>query len=348
MRDYDEMSARKKQILRMIIEAHISAGEPVGSKYLTGEGGIGFSSATIRNEMAELEDMGYLEQPHTSAGRVPTRLGYRFYVDQLVSSYRMTRDEISELNRLLESKVRELDTILMKASRLAASMTNYTSITVKAAQHDATVAKFSALSLDSHNFLLVVQTEAGEVKTRHLSVGFPVYPETVDRIAATLNGNLAGVPVGEITLPKILRMESELPGYEALVSPIVREIYSILGEGQKDEVEVEGLEKLLMYPELSNAEDLSSVLGLLKGKDKLVKIVNDADKQKVNVFMGSEAVDIGSNSTLVFKPLTKNGRTIGAIGVIGPRRMAYSRVMSTIEYLSDRINRIVNEEDKEE
>ena len=348
MRDIDGLSARKKQILRMIIEAHISAGEPVGSKYLTGEGGIGFSSATVRNEMAELEEMGFLEQPHTSAGRVPTRLGYRFYVDQLVSSYRMTRDEISELNRLLESKVRELDSILAQASKLAAAMTNYTSIAVKAARRDAAVAKFSAMCLDPHNFLLVVQTEAGEVKTRHLSVGFPVYPETVERIADTLNRNLAGATVNDITLPKILRMEAELPGYEALVSPIAREIYSILGEGQRDEVEVEGLEKLLMYPELSSAGELSQVLGLLKRKENLVKIVNDGDRDRVNVFMGSEAVDIGNNSTLVFKPLTKNGQTIGAIGVIGPRRMAYSKVMSTIEYLSDRINRIVNEEEKDE
>ena len=127
----NDLSERKKLILKAVVESHIEYGEPVGSKSLQQLPGISCSSATIRNEMAELEEMGYLEQPHTSAGRVPSQLGYRFYVDSLIESYAMTTNEISEINKLLKSKMNELDQILLTASKLAGNLTNYTSCLIK-------------------------------------------------------------------------------------------------------------------------------------------------------------------------------------------------------------------------
>ncbi len=153
-----DLSQRKKLILRSVIESHITTGEPIGSKYLMTKSDIPYSSATIRNEMAELEDMGYLEQPHTSAGRVPTSLGYRFYVDALMESYKLTATEIVSLNNIIKNKMGELDSILKSASKLIASMTNYTTVAVKAPHTDAlTVSQFSYMLLEPTAFLLVIR-----------------------------------------------------------------------------------------------------------------------------------------------------------------------------------------------
>ena len=155
------LSDRKKSILKAIVETHINLGEPVGSKYLTRYEHIAFSSATIRNEMAELEDMGYLEQPHTSAGRIPTGLGYRFYVDELMQQYRLTSEELSQLERLTRSKAAEVDRILDRATKLMSMLTNYTGLALRRTQTKPTVARFDVMYLGPRNFVLVMLTDEG-------------------------------------------------------------------------------------------------------------------------------------------------------------------------------------------
>ena len=152
----DELSERKKLILKAIVESHIECGEPVGSKSLMALPGINCSSATVRNEMAELEELGYLEQPHASAGRVPSQLGYRFYVDQLIERYAMTQGELAQIHRILKAKSDELDQILLAASRLASSLTNYTAIAVKPRTCSASASSFRATFIDGYNFVLIM------------------------------------------------------------------------------------------------------------------------------------------------------------------------------------------------
>ena len=164
----EELSERKKLILKAIIDAHIAGGEPVGSKYLVESKQIACSSATIRNEMAELEAMGYLEQPHASAGRVPSERGYRFYVDSLIEHYAMTAREIGQINQLLQSKMAELDQILLTASRVASNLTNYTGFAVKPGTSSVNVRRFDVVFLDERTFILVMVASGGQVKTRTL------------------------------------------------------------------------------------------------------------------------------------------------------------------------------------
>ena len=180
------LSERKKRILRSIIDAHIAMGEPIGSKYLVTSAEIPFSSATIRNEMAELEEMGYLEQPHTSAGRVPTQLGYRFYVDSLMESYKLTAAEIVALNNMLKSKIGELDSIIQNASKLVANLTNYTSVAIKASERE-TVRSFSYMILDEHNFLMVMKTSGDNVKTKQVHADILLDENNVSRLFSLLN-----------------------------------------------------------------------------------------------------------------------------------------------------------------
>ncbi len=341
----DELSERKRLILKAIVEAHIEGGEPVGSKYLTESKNITCSSATIRNEMAELENLGYLEQPHTSAGRVPSELGYRFYVDSLARDYAMTTHEIEEINKLLKMKMTELDQILVLASKVASALTNYTGIAVKPRRSDVTVKRFEGFLADSRSFILVMMLSNSSVKTKTVRVSGGITTETVSRLVSLLNRSVAGLSAESITLPIIMELEREM-GHEAeIINPIIKCIYEVMNELDSGELKFSGIDRLLQYPEYSDTSEFREMLGALEQKDDILNIVAGAKDDDINVVLGSESsVKVMNHSALVFKPITtKDGKTLGAIGVIGPLRMDYQKVLATISGLSGRLADMINE-----
>ena len=337
-----ELTERKKAILRAIIDTHINLGEPVGSKYLTQYKQIAFSSATIRNEMAELEEMGYLEQLHTSSGRIPSQLGYRFYVDQLMQQYRMTQAELGELNKLLTLKAAELDRILDRATKLMSMLTNYTGVALKRAPQRQTVARFDAMYLSPRSFILVMLTASGAVKTRQVRLGFEVSRDTLERLTEVLNECVAGLDMDSITLPVMLDMQRRVPGGEQLVNPIIRTIYETVSEPDDGELMFDGVNNLLNYPEYSDIDRVRDMLGLFDQQDDLREVMSTDDGDHTNVYIGSEnAVEVMNNSSLIFRTVKSGDRVIGAIGVIGPRRMDYSKVVTLVDYMSNNISRMM-------
>ncbi len=334
------LSERKKRILRSIIDAHIAMGEPIGSKYLVTSAEIPFSSATIRNEMAELTEMGYLEQPHTSAGRVPTQLGYRFYVDSLMESYQLTATEIVTLNNMLKSKIGELDTIIQSASKLVANLTNYTSVAIKASQRE-TVRAFSHMVLDEHNFLMVMKMSGDNVKTKQVHTDIVLDDESISRLTALFNAYCVGVTPDEIMYSTIVKMESAMGGAASLVAPAVKAFYDAVAVSTDSNVRFEGVNKLLEYPEFSSVDQLKRVFSMLENKEDFLDMLSNSDMNKINVFIGGEEKRFASNSAFIFRPLTVDGKVIGAIGVFGPSRMDYSKVISTVEYLTQKITGII-------
>ncbi len=346
LEDY-RISQRKQLILKAIIDAHIAYGEPVGSKYLAQDKQLACSSATIRNEMAELEALGFLEQPHTSAGRVPSQLGYRFYVDSLLRSYRMTAEEIGQINRTLRRKVSELDQILAEATRLASRFTNYTGISVRPRAAGTTIDRFEGIYLDSRSFLLVMMLTGGAVKTKTIRLAFPVSRETLENLIACFNELLVGREADMISFPVILEIERRMGEVAQIVHPIVRAIYDTMTEDDAGDLQVEGVNRLLQYPEYADREELRSVIDLLERKDPILDVVSASrDSDKVNVYIGSENnVQVMSNSTLVFKTVRSGDRVLGAIGIIGPRRMDYAKVISTIDQLALGIDHLLRDAD---
>ena len=339
-----ELSNRKKQILKAIVESHIELGEPIGSKSLMQLPGISCSSATIRNEMAELEALGYLEQPHTSAGRVPSELGYRFYVDTLIESYAMTTTEIAEINKLLKSKMNELDQILMAASKLAGNLTNYTSFVIKPKASSVRIKRFDVIFVDRHSLLLVMISDGGAVLTKRLSIDVSVSQMTASDLAAALNDHISGLTANEITLPIIVELEEAMGDKAGIVNPIIKIIYESMNELDGGDLKVSGMDRLLQYPEYSNKDQLRELLGALENKDDILELVSDSDGDGVNVVIGSESsVRVMNNSALVFKPVIRDGKNLGAIGIIGPRRMDYAKVVATIEGLAENVESILNE-----
>lgn len=341
----NELSERKKLILKAVVEAHIDGGEPVGSKYIVQSNLLSCSSATIRNEMAELEELGYLVQPHTSAGRVPSEAGYRFYVDSLVEQYARTTHEVAQINQLLKVKMDEIDQILDMASRLASSMTNYTGIAIKPKANTVTMLKFEIVSIDLNNFAVVMITSGGAVKTKKVKVDRPVSDASLKRLSDILNERICGLGAEMITLPIIMGLEEEMGEDAFLVNLAVKCIYEVMNEIDGGGMTLTGISNFLKYPEYSDTEELSKLLGTLESQDEILNLVSASDSDNINILIGSESsVKEMDNSSLVYIPIRKNGRTVGVIGVIGPRRMNYKQVLKTLGDISQNISNIIEED----
>lgn len=340
------LSERKKNILKAVIEEYISSGEPIGSKFLASLDGISLSPATLRNEMAELTEMGYLVQPHTSAGRVPSEQGYRFYVDTLMQSYDLTASEMTSLQEMLRDKEEQLDKIIDSAGRLMASLTNYPAISVRSVNRVSKVMKFSILFADDYHFLLIMILPQNNVKTKTVKSPFRLTEEGLLGLQNVLNKYLVDVRLDALTLAQMMELENMLGSYGALVTPIIKCIYEALGEGSNGNVRVDGVDRLLGYPEYSSVDKLRSVLSTLEQRESLLELVENTDESGVSVFIGSEnSVETMSDSTLIMKTITVGGKKVGAIGVIGPCRMDYSKVISTVDQLVQSITEHIGADD---
>ena len=295
--------------------------------------------------MAELEEMGYLVQPHTSAGRVPSELGYRFYVDSLARDYAMTTREIEEINKLLKVKMSEIDQILETASRLASSMTNYTGIAIKPKANSVTMAKFELVSIDEKHFAMVMITSAGTVKTKKVKTDMPIPEDALPKLSELMNLLLCGIGGDMITLPIIMDMENEMGDAAFLVNPAVKCVYEVMSELDGGQLKYSGLNHLLKYPEYADTQQLGQVLGTLEDQDEILDLVSGAQGDEISVLIGSESpVKVMNNSALVFKPIKKNGKTVGVIGVLGPRRMNYRQVLKTIDEIGGSISVMFEDE----
>jgi len=329
----DDLSERKKLILKAIIDAHIANGEPVGSKYLTQHQQISCSSATIRNEMAELESMGYLEQPHTSAGRIPSEIGYRFYVDSLIDRYNLTQSEIAELQASLHQKQAELDSIMQTAVALAAKMTNYTALAIKPKMPRITVRRYELMRLDDYTAMLIMLV-GSIVKTKYIRSNRPIPAEATVLLAGVLNAKATGITAAEFTMPLIMEMERMMGVYEYLVTPVVKAVCETISAFDGGDIRFEGINKLLAYPEFYDMDRLRDMLALFEKKDALLEVLSGEARadDRVQVYIGREnLVKVMDNSTLVFKAIVSDGKPVGAIGIIGPTRMDYRRVIATID-----------------
>ncbi len=353
--EHKDLSERKKLILKAIIDAHIENGEPVGSKYLTQHKQIAYSSATIRNEMAELEEMGLLEQPHTSAGRIPSELGYRFYVDSLVERYNLTKHEMAELQRAMLGKQAELDAILQTAMGLAAKLTNYTAMALRPRMLRITVNRFELMRLDDYTLVLIMVI-GQTIKTRHVRSQLPVTQEAALQLAVVLNEYATGRTAEEINMPLLMTMERQMGEYEFLVSPVIKGICATITDFDGGELRFEGVNRLLAYPETYDMDRLREMLALFERKDDLVRILSeeailtgeagqqDDSAESMQIFIGREnLVKIMDNSTLVFQTIRRNGTPVGAIGIIGPTRMDYKRVIATIDTLTKGVTSILDD-----
>lgn len=330
-----ELTERKKQILKSVCDAYISGGEPIGSKYLTQSGKFALSSATLRNEMSELEEMGLLEQPHTSSGRVPSTMGYKTYIELLMEDYRLTVEEISVLNELMDFKLGELSKIMQHATDVISELTNYTAVTMLK-NGGVSVKRFEGVMIDEKSILLVLICDDEKIRNCHIKFDHYVEPSELEVVIKALNKKLINLSADEITLQVILDVEEELGAYSSDSKEILRSIFNTLKSITGEEIHLGGITKLLSYPEFHNVTKAKDVIETLEKKKDFVGNLMEDMEDDVNVYFGddSESTALVPDSSLVFVPIKHGGKTLGGIGVIGPKRMDYKKVIASLKYFA--------------
>lgn len=334
-----ELSERKRRILRAIIDSYIQSAEPVGSKAIASMPGMDVSSATIRNEMADLTELGYLEQPHTSAGRIPSPAGYRLYVNELMEGYRLSIDETQSLNQAMELKLQEFDKVMSQVGKMVSKLTNLPAYTVARAATQTTVKHFEILSADTGSFILVVLTSTEVVKNKLIKLPLNVTEQDLKLLSAVLNASLTDLAAEAIT-PEILSKIGKSAGAAASLVPVIVDYtVQVLQEQLQSEVHLTGQMKLLGQPEYHDVEKAQEVLATLD-EDVIANLPAPTDGP-VQILVGPENIARELKDTSVVMTRFDIGDGMqGMIGVVGPTRMDYARVTARLSYFAEGLGRM--------
>lgn len=342
-----ELDNRKETILLAVIKNYLETGEPVGSRTISKYEDIALSSATIRNEMADLEEMGYIIQPHTSAGRIPTDKGYRFYVDLMM---REKEQELASMKVMLGKKEEKLDTVLKEAAKLIAENTNYASMITTPTVSERKL-KFVQLSaIDEDTLLLVIVMEGNMIKNKMIKTDEDLSSETILKLNIMLNTFLQGLDKNRISLGLIQRMKEESLGYTSVVSDIIDAIAETFKELDNVELYTSGTTNILKYPELIETGKISNLLSVIENKDQLRDLMIseniDTESGNIQVYIGDESpIEATKECSLVTATYQIEEGVYGKIGIIGPRRMNYEKVVDSLKNLMNELDDIFKKEE---
>lgn len=333
---------RKRLILQAIIEDYINTAEPVGSRTISKKYLTGTSPATIRNEMADLEEMGYIEQPHTSAGRIPSDKGYRLYVDNMMAqqSVNMMQDEL--IKKQFTDTLGEIDRLIKHASKLLSQMTQYTSIITTPQVKKTLLKHIQLIKVDATTVLAIIITDAGIVKNSVLRLFGDIANDALAKISGMLNEKLTGMCVEDIAGFAIQDMAQGSSEYREILDKILPELIQTLIYSDTSEIYHDGAANILNLPEFNDISKARSFLNTLEEKELLLDIMKDT-RENVSVSIGSENKhEQLQNCSLITATYKLNGKVIGSIGVIGPTRMEYSKVISAVDCMTNNLSEILS------
>jgi heat-inducible transcriptional repressor len=334
-----EMDVRKIQILRAIINDYINTGEPVGSRTIAKKYDLGVSPATIRNEMSDLEEMGYLEHLHTSSGRKPSDKGYRLYVDKLMNQHQLSaEEELIIKSKLLDTALFEMDKMLKQATLLVSELTKLTCIVNPPSVTHSAIKSLQLMSLDESQMLLLVITDNGIIKNNIIKVlHSPQDMNDIIRLNNIMNSRLRGLNVEEINLTVINNLRNDMSGYEDIFNAVLPVLYESLAKASSADAYVEGAENIFNYPEFNDIEKAKEFLTLLGNKNKLQGLLRGS--ANINIRIGNEnALDDARECSVVTAVYKLHDKPIGTIGVIGPTRIQYSKVVTVLDKIVREIN----------
>ena len=343
-----ELDERKVKILDAIIRNYLATGEPVGSRTISKYTDLNLSSATIRNEMADLEEMGYIVQPHTSAGRIPSDKGYRLYVDHLMEE---KDKEISEMKDFVIEKTEKMEKVLKQAAKLLASNTNYATL-VSAPAYSKNKIKFIQLSAVSDTQLLaVIVMNSNVVKNQMIDISEPLDNETVLKLNILLNTSLNGLSLDEINLGTIALLKEQAGIHSEIVSHVLDTLVQTISETEDLQIYTSGATNILKYPELSDSDSVSSLLSTFEEKEELQSLVTESlsgneNETGIQVYIGNETpVQTMKDCSVVTAVYDLGEGVKGTIGIIGPKRMDYEKVMDNLKTLKSQLDGIYKKSD---
>ena len=329
-----ELDNRKKRILQAIVNEYIDTIEPVSSNVIITKYGLECSSATVRNEMAELEKQGLLEKMHTSSGRVPSNKGYRFYVDKLLNDKNLNINEIKYINSKLQSKLNEIEELTKIATNTISEVTHYTTIAIEPNAAKQKIQEIKFVLLGNRMLMAVILTEMGTIKETIIKFDNDITQEQVDTLSLIFNNKLKGKLLSAIDIPMEQYIMNEMNDRVDVIKPIVKQISKLLNDESK--IYLKGTEQALDNPEFRSNEMAKKFLGLLDQQNLICELL-DSDED-FNVYIGNEVNGLNDFSLITFKNKV-SGKDLGTIGIIGPTRMDYSKVISVLKYINRELNK---------
>ena len=335
-----ELSERKRRILVAIIEKYIAHGEPVGSKTLCQAFGNSVSSATIRNDMAELAQLGFLEQPHASAGRIPSQQGYRYYVDSLMNKRELSESEQRAIKSMLSYRSGDPEQLLEEASSVLAQLTKCATIATTLVDEEATISKVELVTLGQTTAILVVVTSKGIIKNRVCRLDYPLTDKLITAFHEVVRTNFIGAAINSISMVTLQSIVASLGDRALMLSPLIITLAEIIHEISEIDIVLDGQSNLLSIGSAANAQEL---LEFLSRREILKRIVNE-QKHRLNVVIGQENPHRElKNSSVIIARYKIDGCDAGALGIIGSTRIDYANLIPNIEYLTGLVSSLLSD-----
>lgn len=337
----DGLGERKIKILDAIIRTYLETGEPVGSRTISKYTDLNLSSATIRNEMSDLEELGYIVQPHTSAGRIPSDKGYRFYVDHLLQN---KDKEISDMKEFVIEHTERMENVLKQVAKVLAQSTNYATM-ITSPKYSGNKVKFIQLSqLDDNQLLAVIVMEANMVKNKIIPLEEPLDNEALLKLNVLLNSTLNGLSIPEINLATISKMKEQAGAYSGIVGTVLDVVSETISQ-EELEIYTSGATNIFKYPELSDSQRASELIYTLEEKQQLASLVTDSlsdeNNTGIQVYIGNESpIQTMKDCSVVTATYELGEGVKGTVGIIGPKRMDYEMVMDSLKDLTTQLDGI--------
>lgn len=336
------LTERQQKILASVVESFVRNAEPVGSRTISKRGDIQYSAATVRNEMADLEEMGFLEQPHASAGRIPTNQGYRYYVDHLVQPRSLDLADINMIRQYFTKRINELEQAFQQIAVIISQLTNYTSIVLGPEVHQSTLKHLQIIPLSDHKAVAIMVTDTGHVEKRSISVTNPTVLNDLEKLVNLLNDKLSGVALNDIRAKMYSEISRELSKHTEQYEGLMRIVDQILKANERDRIFMGGATNLMNQPEFHDVRKVKLIFDLFEDQDVLKRLF-DSEKAGIRVTIGNEnELEAVSNCSIITSTFTIQGRYVGSIGILGPTRMDYGKLIGLIDYLSQDFPRLID------
>lgn len=329
---------RKKKVLQAIVEEYINTAEPVSSNSLTSNHGLNCSSATIRNEMADLEKSGYLDKTHTSSGRIPSEKGYRYYVDELLKEDDISLEEIKYISSKLETKVNEIEDLTKIAANTISEVTHYTTVSIGPKTNSQIIEEIKFILLGTRMMMAIILTDTGMVKETIIKFDEDITQKQVETMNYMFNNKLKGQPIETIDRPLEEYLYDEMTYSVNVIKPVIEQIKKVL---QDEQIYLEGANKSFDLPEFNSLEVAKNFINVLDTKELVSDMLNSGFADDIHVYIGEEnqKEELKDFSVVTFKHKV-NGKDAGTIGIIGPKRMDYSKVISVMKYINKKLKEI--------
>ena len=344
-----ELSERRKRVLRTVVESYIATAEPIGSKAIAEQAGLTCSSATIRNELAALEKLGLLEQPHTSSGRIPTASGYRFYVNELMEQHKLSMQETQTINSQLHLKMQELDRVIDQAGRMVSQLTNYPAFAMTDRREKATITRFDLLMVDQNSFIIVVMTNLNVVKNKLVKLPVDVNEPQLQLLNTLLNTSFVGKTAEELNT-ELMRMAEKAAGSAyGLISLVVSFAMEVLEDAGRSSVHTAGANRILEHSEYQDVDKAHELLSYLDHDAELAQLPGAMGDSDTKILIGPENVSDALKDTSVVMASYDIGEGMrGVIGVVGPTRMDYAKVTARLNYFAESLSKMFGKGEPEQ